>query len=51
MSVVRQCLDLIKDKDKFKKIDFKVSDESAWNVGLACGGEMAIFLEKFSDAA
>jgi len=44
--VVRQCLDLLNDKNDFKKIDFKVSNESAWNVGLACGGEIAIFLEK-----
>jgi xanthine/CO dehydrogenase XdhC/CoxF family maturation factor len=49
--VVRQCLDKINDSKKFTKIEFKVSDESAWNVGLACGGEIAIFLEKFSDAA
>ena len=28
---------------------FKVSDESAWNIGLACGGEIAIFLEQIND--
>lgn len=49
--VVRQCLDLIQKEKKFKKIEFKVSNESAWNVGLACGGEIAIFLEKLEDAA
>ena len=49
--VVRQCMDLISQKDNFKKIEFKVSNESAWSVGLAFGGEIAIFLEKFSDAA
>ena len=49
--VVRQCMDLISQKDSFKKIEFKISNESAWSVGLACGGEIAIFLEKFSDAA
>ena len=44
-AVVRECLGLIKEKKKFKKIEFKVSDKSAWEVGLACGGEISIFLE------
>ncbi len=47
-SVVRQCLGLIKEKKLFKKIDFKVSNESAWEIGLACGGEIAIFLEQIN---
>ncbi len=29
-----------------KKIEFKVSNESAWEVGLACGGEIAVYLEQ-----
>lgn len=49
--VVRQCLDLLTQDEEFKKIDFKVSNESAWSVGLACGGEITIFLEKFSNAS
>ena len=48
-SVVRECLNLLKEKKSFKKIEFKVSDKSAWEVGLACGGEIAIFLEQFVD--
>ena len=44
-AVVRECLNLIKEKKNFKKIDFKVSNKSAWEVGLACGGEISIFLE------
>ena len=47
-SVVRECLNLLKNKKIFKKIEFKVSDESAWKVGLACGGEIAIFLEQIN---
>ncbi len=47
-SVVRQCLGLIKEKKLFKKIDFKVSNESAWEIGLACGGKIAIFLEQIN---
>ncbi len=47
-AVVRECLDLLKKNKPFKKIEFKVSNESAWEVGLACGGEIAIFLEQIS---
>ena len=47
-AVVRECMDLIKKKKPFKKIEFKVSNESAWEVGLACGGEIAIFLEQIN---
>ena len=45
-SVVQESLELIKKEKPFKKIEFKVSNESAWEVGLACGGEIAIFLEQ-----
>ena len=47
-AVVRECLGLLKEKNSFKKIEFKVSNESAWEVGLACGGEIAIFLEQIN---
>ena len=47
-AVVRESINLIKKKEKFKKIEFNVSNESAWEVGLACGGEIAIFLEEIS---
>jgi xanthine/CO dehydrogenase XdhC/CoxF family maturation factor len=47
-SVITECLELIKNKHSFKKIDFKVSDENAWNVGLACGGEMTVFIEQIN---
>ena len=45
-AVVRECMNLLKDKKQFKKIEFKVSNESAWEVGLACGGEIAVYLEQ-----
>jgi len=45
-AVVRECINLIKKKKLFKKIEFKVSNKSAWEVGLACGGEIAIFIEE-----
>ena len=47
-AVVRECMGLIKEKKPFKKIEFIVSNESAWEVGLACGGEIAIFLEQIN---
>tara|TARA_B100001996_G_scaffold41351_1_gene30097 strand:- start:303 stop:632 length:330 start_codon:yes stop_codon:yes gene_type:complete len=47
-AVIRECLGIIKEKKQFKKIEFKVSNESAWEVGLACGGEMAVYLEQIS---
>ena len=45
-AVGRECIGIIKKKKPFKKIEFKVSDESAWEVGLACGGEIAVYLEQ-----
>ena len=47
-AVVRECINLIKENKLFKKIEFKVSNKSAWEVGLACGGEIAIFLEQIN---
>ena len=45
-AVVRECIGIIKENKPFKKIEFKVLNESAWEVGLACGGEIAVFLEQ-----
>ena len=45
-AVVRECTGIIKDNKSFKKIEFKISNESAWEVGLACGGEIAVYLEQ-----
>ena len=47
-AVVRECIGLIKDNKPCKKIEFKVSNESAWEVGLACGGEIEIYLEQIN---
>ena len=44
--VIEECISLIKNKKNCKKIDFKVSNENAWEVGLACGGEIAVYLEQ-----
>ena len=45
-AVVRECMSLIQDNKPCKKIEFKVSNESAWEVGLACGGEIEVYLEQ-----
>ena len=47
-SGVRECINLIKENKNCKKIEFKVSNESAWDIGLACGGEISIFLEQIN---
>ena len=45
-NVIEECLDLIKNNNSFKQLEFKVSDDNAWDVGLACGGEIKIYIEK-----
>ena len=47
-SVIDESLQLIKENKPFKKIELKVSNENAWEVGLACGGEITIYIEQLS---
>ena len=42
--VVTQAIDVIGSK-KPKVLAFGVADETAWKVGLACGGRIRIFVE------
>jgi xanthine dehydrogenase accessory factor len=42
-AVVAEALELMK-KDGFKSLHFGVADENAWKVGLACGGEVRVFV-------
>ena len=44
-SVIEESLQLIRGNMQFKKMELKVSNENAWEVGLACGGEITIYLE------
>ena len=44
--VIEECVSLIKNKKDCKKIDFKVSNENAWEIGLACGGDISIYIEE-----
>ena len=47
-NIINECLELIKNKNSFKKIHFTVQDESAWSVGLACGGELTVYIEQIN---
>ena len=43
-AVVSQALDVI-SSGRPKTLSFGVADETAWRVGLACGGRIRIFVE------
>ena len=44
-AVVTEALDVIQS-GKPKMLEFGVADETAWNVGLSCGGTIRVFVEK-----
>ena len=44
-TVVREALEAIAD-GKPRLLDFGVTNEQAWEVGLACGGKLQVFLER-----
>jgi xanthine dehydrogenase accessory factor/LAO/AO transport system kinase len=44
-AVVTEALETIRD-GKPRMLDFGVTNEQAWEVGLACGGKIAIFVER-----
>jgi xanthine dehydrogenase accessory factor len=43
-TVIENALETLHD-GKVRALEFGVSDETAWSVGLACGGQIAIFVE------
>ncbi len=43
--VVTEALDVI-GAGKPKMLEFGVADESAWRVGLSCGGRIKVYVEK-----
>ena len=46
-AVITEAADVI-ETAKPKLLDFGVEDETAWQVGLACGGRIRIFVEPFT---
>jgi xanthine/CO dehydrogenase XdhC/CoxF family maturation factor len=44
-AVVEQALAAIKDGET-RLLDFGVTNEQAWEVGLACGGKVQVFVER-----
>ena len=46
-AVVREALEVMQD-GKPRLLDFGVTDQQAWDVGLACGGKVQVFVERLS---
>jgi xanthine/CO dehydrogenase XdhC/CoxF family maturation factor len=44
-AVIREALQVIESGTP-KKLQFGVSDQQAWDVGLACGGKVEVWVEK-----
>src|SRR6478672_12489859 len=44
-AVVTEALDVI-ESGKPRTLEFGVADESAWKVGLSCGGTIRVYVEK-----
>jgi xanthine/CO dehydrogenase XdhC/CoxF family maturation factor len=48
-AVVTEALDVISSGAP-KLLEFGVADETAWQVGLSCGGSIHVFVEKLGEA-
>ena len=46
-AVVTEAVDVI-GSGKSKVLEFGVADETAWQVGLSCGGRIRVYVEKVS---
>jgi len=46
-SVITEALEVIETANP-KLLEFGVEDETAWRVGLACGGRIRVFVEPFT---
>lgn len=44
-AVIREALEVI-ESGQSKLLDFGVSNEQAWEVGLACGGKVQVYVER-----
>ena len=45
-AVVQQTLEMLTDNRRGQLLSFGVSTEDAWSVGLSCGGEISIWVER-----
>lgn len=45
-AVVAEAIEVI-DADASRMLEFGVADETAWQVGLSCGGRIRVFVEAF----
>ena len=46
-AVVAEAVDVIAD-GKPRMLEFGVADETAWRVGLSCGGRIKVYVEKLA---
>jgi xanthine/CO dehydrogenase XdhC/CoxF family maturation factor len=44
-SVISEAIDVI-ESGTAKMLEFGVADETAWRVGLSCGGKIHVYVEK-----
>lgn len=44
-AVVAEAVDVLND-GKARMLDFGVADETAWEVGLSCGGRIKVYVER-----
>jgi xanthine/CO dehydrogenase XdhC/CoxF family maturation factor len=44
-AVIAEAIDVIAD-GKAKMLEFGVADETAWRVGLSCGGRISVYVER-----
>jgi xanthine/CO dehydrogenase XdhC/CoxF family maturation factor len=44
-AVVTEAIDVI-ESGKPRMLEFGVTDDTAWNVGLSCGGTIRVYVEK-----
>ena len=46
-AVISEAIDVI-DSGKARMLEFGVADETAWRVGLSCGGKISVYVERLN---